>query len=61
MRIVAGVGDLVHRTRDGLTGRVLGGRTIGKSGDVVYGLHHVREDEERAFLGSASKPRSTVC
>jgi hypothetical protein len=61
MRIVAGVGDLVHRTKDGLTGRVLGGRTIGKSGDVVCGLHHTREDDERGFLGSASKPRSKVC
>jgi hypothetical protein len=42
-------------------GRVLGGRTIERSGDVVCGLHRAREDEEREFLGLASKPRSTVC
>jgi hypothetical protein len=28
MRIVEGVGDLVQRTEDGRTGRVLGGRVI---------------------------------
>jgi hypothetical protein len=48
---VAGVGDLVQRTGDGRTGRVLGGRMIGRSGDVVCGLHHARGDEERGFLG----------
>jgi hypothetical protein len=31
-------------------GRVLGGRTIERSGDVVCGLHHAQEDEERGFL-----------
>jgi hypothetical protein len=51
MRIVTGVGDLVQRTEDGRTGRVLGGRTIGRSGNVVCGLHCAREDEEREFLG----------
>jgi hypothetical protein len=51
MRIVAGVGDLVQRTGDGRTGRVLGGRTIGRSGDVVCGLHHARGNEEHVFLG----------
>jgi hypothetical protein len=51
MRIVAGVGDLVQRTEDGRTGRVLGGQTIGRSGNVVCGLHCAREDEERGFLG----------
>jgi hypothetical protein len=39
-RIMAGVGDLVQRTRDGHTGRVLDGQTIGSSGDTVCGLHH---------------------
>jgi hypothetical protein len=39
MRIVAGVGDLVQRTRDGLTGRVLDGRMIERSGDAMCGLH----------------------
>jgi hypothetical protein len=29
MRTVAGVGDLVQRTGDGHTGRVLGGRAVG--------------------------------
>jgi hypothetical protein len=51
MRIVVGVGDLVQRTRDGHTGRVLGGRVIERSGGVVCGLHRAREDEKRKFLG----------
>jgi hypothetical protein len=33
------------------TGRVLGGRAIRRSGDVVCGLHRARGDEERVFLG----------
>jgi hypothetical protein len=41
------------------TGRVLDGRTIGRSGDTVCGLHRAQGDEERRFLGWASKPRST--
>jgi hypothetical protein len=61
MRIVAGVGDLVQRTGNGRTGRVLRDRTIGRSGDTVCGLHRAREDEERGFFVLASKPRSTVC
>jgi hypothetical protein len=48
---MAGVGDLVQRTGDGRTGRVLGGWMIGRSGDVVCGLHHARGDDERGFLG----------
>jgi hypothetical protein len=39
MRTLAGVGDLVKRTGDGRTGRVLGGRAVKRSGDVVCGLH----------------------
>jgi hypothetical protein len=50
MRIMAGVGDLVQRTGNGRTSRVLGGRTIGRSGDAVCGLHSTRGDEEREFL-----------
>jgi hypothetical protein len=50
MRIMTRVGDLMQRTRDGLTGRVLGGQTIGSSGDVVCGLHRARGDEEHGFL-----------
>jgi hypothetical protein len=38
-RTVAGVGDLVQRTEDGRTGRVLGGRAVERSGDAVCGLH----------------------
>jgi hypothetical protein len=38
-RIMIGVGDLVQRTGDGHTGRVLSGRTIRRSGDIVCGLH----------------------
>jgi hypothetical protein len=41
------------------TGRVLGGRTIGGSGDAVCGLHRAQGDGERGFLGLPSKPRST--
>jgi hypothetical protein len=33
------------------TGRVLGGRTIERSGDAVCGLYRAQEDEERGFLG----------
>jgi hypothetical protein len=51
MRIVTGVGDLVQRTRDGLTGQVRGGRVIERSGGAVCGLHRVRGDEKREFLG----------
>jgi hypothetical protein len=51
MRIVAGVGDLVQRTGDGRTGRVLGGRMIERSGDAVCDLHRAHEDEEHEFLG----------
>jgi hypothetical protein len=51
MRIMVGVGDLVQRTGDGHTGRVLGGRAIERSGDAVCGLHGARGDEERVFLG----------
>jgi hypothetical protein len=36
---VAGVGDLVRRTGDGRTGRVLGGRAVERSGGAVCGLH----------------------
>jgi hypothetical protein len=51
MRIVTGVGDLVQRTGDGRTGRILGGRVIERSGGVVCSLHRARGDEERGFLG----------
>jgi hypothetical protein len=50
-RIMARVGDLVQRTGDGRTGRVLGGRAIERSGGTVCGLHRARGDEERRFLG----------
>jgi hypothetical protein len=50
-RIMAGVGDLMQRTRDGRTGRVLGGRAIERSGGTVCGLHCARGDEERRFFG----------
>jgi hypothetical protein len=51
MRIMAGVGDLVQRTRDGRTGQVLGGRAVERSGGAMCGLHLARGDEERGFLG----------
>jgi hypothetical protein len=50
-RIMAGVGDLVQRTGDGRTGRVLGGRAIERSGGAMCGLHRARGDDERGFLG----------
>jgi hypothetical protein len=50
-RIVVGVGDLVQRTGDGRTCRILGGRAIERSGGAVCGLHSARGDEEREFLG----------
>jgi hypothetical protein len=49
-KIVAGVGDLMRRTRDGGTGRILGGRAIKKSGGAMCSLHRARGDEEREFL-----------
>jgi hypothetical protein len=50
MRIVVGVGDLVQRTGDGRTSRVLGGPVIERSGDDVYGLHRAHRDECAGFL-----------
>jgi hypothetical protein len=61
IRIMAGVGDLLQRTGDGRTGRVLGGRAIERSGGAMCGLHRACGDEEREFLGSASKPMSMAC
>jgi hypothetical protein len=51
MKTVAGVGDLVQRTRDGRAGQVLGGRAVERLGGAVCGLHQTRGDEERGFLG----------
>jgi hypothetical protein len=51
MRIVAGVGDLVWRTGDGHTGRVLSSWVIERSGGAVCGLHRARRDEEHGILG----------
>jgi hypothetical protein len=50
-RIVVGVGDMMQRTRDGRTGQVLSGRTVGRSVDTVCSLHRARGDEERVFFG----------
>jgi hypothetical protein len=57
-RIMAEVGDLVQRARDGHTGQVLDRRTIRRSGGDVCGLHHARGDEERGFLGLGLKTGS---
>jgi hypothetical protein len=48
---MAGVGDLVQRTGDGRTYQVLGGRAVERSGGAVCGLHLVRGELERGFLG----------
>jgi hypothetical protein len=45
MRIMTRVGDLVQRTGDDPIGQVLGGQTIGRSGDTVCGLHRAHGDE----------------
>jgi hypothetical protein len=50
-RIMAGVGDLVQRTGDGRTGRVLGSRAIKRLGGAVCSLHRAHEDEKHRFLG----------
>jgi hypothetical protein len=39
MSIVARVGQLVQRIGDGRIGRILGDRTIERSGGIVCGLH----------------------
>jgi hypothetical protein len=41
------------------TGRILDDWMIERSDDVVCGLHHAQGDEEREFLGLASKLRLT--
>jgi hypothetical protein len=33
------------------TGRILGGRTIGRLGDTVCGLYRAQVNNERGFLG----------
>jgi hypothetical protein len=43
-RTVAGVGDLVQRTGDGRTGRVLGGWVVERSGGAVCGPHLAHGD-----------------
>jgi hypothetical protein len=43
-KTVAGAGDLVQRTGDGRTGRILGGRAVERSGGAVCGLHLARGD-----------------
>jgi hypothetical protein len=48
---VAGIGDLVQRTGNGRTCRLVGGRVIERSGGAVCGLHQARGDYERGFLG----------
>jgi hypothetical protein len=50
-RIMAGVADLVQRTRDGRIGRVLSGRAIEMSGGVVCSLYCAHGDEKCRFLG----------
>jgi hypothetical protein len=50
-RIMVEVGDLLQRTGDDRTGRVLDGQTIERSDDAVCVLHRARRDEERMFLG----------
>jgi hypothetical protein len=51
MRIMPELRDLVQRIGDDHTGQELGGRTIGRSGDAVCGLHRARGDEQHEFFG----------
>jgi hypothetical protein len=48
---VAGVADLMQRTGDDHTGRILDGRAVERPGGAVCVLHLAREDKERMFLG----------
>jgi hypothetical protein len=41
-RTMAGVGDMMQRTGDGRSGRVLNGRAVERSGGAVCGLHLAR-------------------
>jgi hypothetical protein len=50
MMIMAGVEDLVQKIRDDHTGRVLGGRSIERSGDIMCGLHRTCGDEGMSFF-----------
>jgi hypothetical protein len=45
-RIMAGVGDLMQRTEDGRTCRILSDRAIKRLDGIVCGLHCARGDEE---------------
>jgi hypothetical protein len=40
--------------------RVLGDRTVERPGDAACDLYRAQGDKEHEFLGSASKPKSTV-
>jgi hypothetical protein len=48
---MTGVEDLMQRTGDGRTCRVLSGRAIKRSGGAVCDLHRACGDKERRFLG----------
>jgi hypothetical protein len=50
MRIMARVEDLVQRTGDGRTCRVLGGRAIERSGGAVCDLYRAHGDEKHEFF-----------
>jgi hypothetical protein len=52
---VAEVGDLVQRTGDGRTGRVLSGQTFEMSGGAVCGLHLAVETRSVGFLVEPQK------
>jgi hypothetical protein len=44
MRTMVRVGDLVQRTGNDHTGRILGGQAVERSGDTVCGLHLAQVD-----------------
>jgi hypothetical protein len=43
-RTMTAVGDLMQRIRNDRTGRVLGARTVERSGDAVCDMHLARRD-----------------
>jgi hypothetical protein len=43
-----------------ITGQVVGGRTVERSGDAMCVLDRAQGDDEHKFLGLALKPRSMV-
>jgi hypothetical protein len=61
MRIVVGVENLVQRIRNGRTGRILGDRTIERSGDAVCGLYRAQGLKSTVCQWFGLKTTGMVC